>query len=239
MESLDRLTRLLSFNRLVEAAGLRGHGAERLDAREAYSVWADTYPARPHNPLMAAEQSVMAPIIEAARPCRALDVGTGTGRYLDVLRSAGAKMAVGVDLSMAMLARGRSSSPTVCGEATHLPFPDAHFDVVCSSLMVGDVKHVRLWVNEARRVLAPGGHLIYSDLHPAWAAERWRRTFQSADGRRFELGYYPHTIEQHLEALGDASLVLQAIREPRAGDRKPPVVAVFHATRRGRQVAPR
>src|SRR4051812_40636254 len=51
-------------------------------ARTAYGLWADTYPPWPHNPLMQAEQRVVAPLIAAARPVTALDVGTGTGRYL-------------------------------------------------------------------------------------------------------------------------------------------------------------
>ncbi len=234
MEAIGRITRLLSFNRLVEATGLRVPPTVRLAAGEAYAVWADTYPARAHNPLMAAEQAVMTPIIESARPHRALDVGTGTGRYLAVLRAAGAQTAIGVDLSMDMLARRRHNTSAVCGDACRLPFADRRFDLVCSSLMTGDVQDICRWVREAARVLTPGGHLVYSDFHPGWAAERWRRTFRSADGRRFEVAYFPHTIDDHLAALDAAALVVRAIREPRVSGRGAPVVVVFHATRQGR-----
>lgn len=235
MEAIDRLSRLLSLNRLVEATGLRGGVARRLPAPEAYEKWADTYPARPHNPLMQAEQSVMTPMIESARPVCALDVGTGTGRYLEVLRAAGARTAIGVDLSMAMLVRGRSASPAVCGHACRLPFADRQFDLVSASLMVGDIEDLEGWVREMARVLVPGGHLVYSDFHPVWSAQRWRRTFQAADGRRFELGYFPHAIEDHLAALGVSSLAVRAIREPRVEGKRDPVVAVFHATKPGRR----
>ncbi len=39
------------------------------------------------------------------------------------------------------------------------------------------------WIAEAARVLARGGHLIYSDFHPEWSVAGWRRTFTGEDGR--------------------------------------------------------
>jgi malonyl-CoA O-methyltransferase len=201
----------------------------RLPAREGYAVWADTYPPRPHNRLMAVEQEIVEPIIRAASPRRALDVGTGTGRYLELLRTAGARFVVGLDLSLPMLEHRQCPAPRVCGDACRLPFADGQFDLVCSSLMVGDVVDLEPWVAEAARVLAPGGHLVYSDFHPSWASQQWRRTFRAADGRQFELTYFPHTIDDHLARLEHAALEIRAIREPRIAGRSTPVVAVFHA----------
>ena len=123
--------------------------------------------------------------------------------------------------------------PRVCGDACGLPFRDVSFDLVCSSLMAGDVPDLRAWVREATRVLAPGGHLIYSDFHPSWASRRWRRTFRDAAGRRRELAYFPHQIEEHLAALKASPLAVRAIREPRVPDRPAPVVVVFHAVKPG------
>ena len=221
-----------SIRRLARAAGsMASH--EPLPPREGYALWADTYPARPHNPLMEVEQSIVQPLIEAALPTRALDVGTGTGRYLTLLKSAGARSVVGIDMSLAMLGRSPRDLPRVCGDACRLPFRDASFDLVCSSLMVGDVPDLCAWVREATRVLAPGGHLIYSDFHPSWAAQRWRRTFRDAAGRRRELAYFPHQMDEHVGALEASPLAIRAIREPRVPDRPAPVVVVFHAVKPG------
>src|SRR5262245_46412904 len=203
----------------------------RVAAREGYAVWADSYPPRPHNRLMAAEQEVVEPIIQAAAPKWALDVGTGTGRYLTLLRAAGACFVVGVDMSLPMLEHRQCATPRVCGDACRLPFADGQFDLVCSSLMVGDVSDLDPWIAEATRVLAPGGHLVYSDFHPSWAARQWRRTFRAADGKEFELAYFPHTIDEHLERLEHRSFEVRAIREPRIAGRSTPVVAVFHAVK--------
>jgi SAM-dependent methyltransferase len=208
-----------------------------MPARDAYGLWADTYPPWPHNPLMQAEQAVVAPLIVAAAPRTALDVGTGTGRYLPHLLEAGARVVVGVDLSLAMLSRHIQAARRVCADACRLPFPDASFDLVLSSLMVGDIERLPDWTREAARVLAPGGHLIYSDFHPAWSIEGWRRTFRSRDGQLVELEYFPHAIDEHLSALKLASLGVRTIREPRLAGRKAPVVIALHAVKGGlRQV---
>jgi SAM-dependent methyltransferase len=221
-----------SLRRLAGTAGV-------LPAREGYALWAENYPPRPHNPLMETEQSVVEPLLAAAisrtrdgRPARALDVGTGTGRYLPLLASAGARFVVGIDMSMRMLDHNACGQPRVCGDACRLPFSDRSFDLVCSSLMAGDVEDLGAWVREAGRILAPGGHLVYSDFHPSWNAERWRRTFRTVDGRQLELSYFPHSIDQHLTLLEDGPFEVRTIREPRIKGLRHPVVVVFHAVKR-------
>lgn len=211
-------------------------GPERVSTLDGYDRWAPVYPAHPHNPLMEAEAAVVGGLIRAASPRRALDVGTGTGRNLATLREAGASFVAGVDLSASMLRHGGAGCPRVRGDAQQLPFPAAAFDMVTSSLMCGDVADLGAWVGEAARVLAPGGQLIYSDFHPAWTASGWRRTFRSEDGREYELPFFPHTIEAHLERLAHHGLEVRAIREPRVAVRRDAVVVVLHATRPSHRV---
>jgi malonyl-CoA O-methyltransferase len=205
--------------------------ARVLPAPDAYALWAETYPPRAHNPVMAAEQAVMAPLLESLAPRRALDVGTGTGRNLPHLAAAGARRIVGVDLSMPMLQRGITDGGAVCADALCLPFRSRTFDVVCSSLMVGDIADLDAWVGEAARLLARQGHLVYSDFHPAWAESGWRRTFRTAAGEQIELRYFSHSLSQHLAALERAGLEIRIIREPRVDGRRAPVIVLFHAVK--------
>ncbi|MEQ1728396.1 MAG: class I SAM-dependent methyltransferase [Vicinamibacterales bacterium] len=206
-------------------------GPERVSMREGYDRWAPVYPAHPHNALMEAEAAVVEGLIRVSAPRRALDVGTGTGRNLSTLRDAGASCVVGVDLSASMLRHGVAGCPRVRGDAQQLPFAAASFDVVTSSLMSGDVADPGAWVGEAARVLAPGGQLIYSDFHPSWSVSGWRRTFTSGDGREYELPFFPHTIDAHLEQLAHHGLEVRAIREPRVAGPRHAVVVVLHATK--------
>jgi malonyl-CoA O-methyltransferase len=217
-----------------------------LPARDAYELWAESYPPVAHNPLMRVEQDVVEPLLARMRATRALDVGTGSGRYLPLLRATGASAVVGVDFSLAMLRRGAAAG-RVCGDACRLPFQRASFDLINASLMVGDVADLGLWSREMARVLTNGGHLVYSDFHPSWAQRGWSRTFRSADGALHDVSFNPHSIEDHLTALERAGLRVRVIREPRfAAPRggsdpgitafrrrwgNPPVVAVFHAVK--------
>lgn len=219
------------LDRFARLVGVRTPQA--LAPRDAYALWAEAYPARPHNPLMEAEQAIVAPLLAAIAPTRALDVGTGSGRNLPLLRTAGARLAVGVDFSLPMLRREPCPAPRVCGDACRLPFPDATFDLVSSSLMAGDVEDLGGWVCEATRVLTPGGHLVYSDFHPSWTARGWRRTFRTAEGRLVELSYYPHAIDEHLGLLERASMAVRTIREPHVAGQAAPALVIFHAVKRG------
>jgi malonyl-CoA O-methyltransferase len=118
--------------------------------------------------------------------------------------------------------------------------------LINASLMVGDVADLGGWSREMARVLAAGGHLVYSDFHPSWAERGWTRTFRAADGALHDVSFNPHTIDEHLSALDGAGLRVRTIREPRfarsaesdpavkAFRRRwgnPQVVVVFHAVK--------
>lgn len=202
-----------------------------LEPEAGYALWAETYAPWAHNELMRVEQEAMEALLEPLTPARALDLGTGTGRYLRVLARDEARRVAGIDRSMAMLRRAHAPrSHRVCADARSLPFAAEAFDLVLASLMVGDIRDLPLWAREAARVLAPSGSLLYSDFHPSWRARKWERTFESRDGRRWRLPYHPHALEDHRAALGAAGLELREIREPRFGDHS--VAVVLHASKR-------
>ena len=210
-----------------------------LSAHDAYDLWADTYPPVAHNPLMRVEQQVVEPLLAHIRARRALDVGTGSGRYLPLLRATGASPVVGLDFSLAMLRRGSGTPGRVCGDACRLPFARASSDLINASLMVGDIADLGEWTREMARVLALRGHLVYSDFHPSWAERGWSRTFRSADGTMHDVAFHSHTVEDHLTALEQAGLQVRVIREPRLNpsrDDREPTIKIFRRRQENPQV---
>ena len=209
--------------------------------RATYDRWAETYPPVAHNPLMEAEEAVVARRLSGIRAMRALDVGTGSGRYIPRLARTGAHTVIGADLSMGMLTRN-AHELRVCADARRLPWPDGTFDLVNASLIAGDIADLDAWITELARVLTPAGHLIYSDFHPEWDRLGWQRSFLDAAGREWRLPRMAHHTDAHRHAItraglecvaaDDATVVLPAspslfrsLRRARAV----PVVTVFHA----------
>ena len=205
-------------------------GPARVPLQEGYAKWAPVYPARPHNGLMQVEAETVASLLAGVRATRALDVGTGTGRNLPLLRASGPRLVVGLDLSMDMLQQGPGSAARLRGDAVQLPLRAHSVDLVTSSLMAGDLADLTAWFREVARVLVPGGHFVFSDFHPSWGLEGWRRTFRGSDGREYELPYFDHPIEDTVAALAASGLTVRALREPKA-DKPTPVLAVIHAVR--------
>lgn len=182
-----------------------------LDPEQAYALWAPSYPPTAHNPLLRAEQHAVERILDTLPANAALDVGTGSGRYLAVLARRGVARIVGVDRSAPMAARARDHGPVVRADALHLPFPEATFDLVIASFMVGDVKDLDGWAAEMARLLRPGGALLYSDFHPSWSRAGWQRTCPLPDGSEGIIPRQAREVREHERALARAGLRLGGI----------------------------
>jgi ubiquinone/menaquinone biosynthesis C-methylase UbiE len=181
-------------------------------AAEFFELWAEDWDAAP-SPMAAAEHRAMLPWIEAHTPCRAVDVGCGTGRWTARLN------AIGIDASPAMLAvaarkpgmRGRLAA----ADAAALPVASGWADLVLCTLTFGHIGDQAGAMQEFARVLRPGGTLLVSDFHPDTAARGWRRTFRR-DGRVYELKVHPYTLAQ-LRAMA-SGLTLVDVAEASIGE---------------------
>ncbi|MGR3546659.1 MAG: bifunctional demethylmenaquinone methyltransferase/2-methoxy-6-polyprenyl-1,4-benzoquinol methylase UbiE [Roseovarius sp.] len=101
---------------------------------------------------------------------RLLDVAGGTGDIsFRFLKRAGYGHATVLDLTEPMLIEGRKRAEAesmadsldwVVGDAMALPFPDASFDVYTISFGIRNVTRPQEALNEAFRVLKPGGRLM-------------------------------------------------------------------------------
>ncbi|WP_164842262.1 class I SAM-dependent methyltransferase [Actinoplanes solisilvae] len=122
---------------------------------------------------------VVADAHEAGLPAgtRVLDVGTGPGRVPRALALAEPSWIVeGVDLSPQMIAYARQRSSAVSyavGDVAALPYPDASFDLIVSSLSQHHWSDVHGGLRDLRRVLRPGGRLWIYDFR--WALARASR----------------------------------------------------------------
>jgi demethylmenaquinone methyltransferase/2-methoxy-6-polyprenyl-1,4-benzoquinol methylase len=103
-------------------------------------------------------------------PSRLLDVCAGTGDLMiEFLRRDPDHLAVGVDLSVAMLELGRTKLARerfglrgwlACGDAQRLPFPDASFDGASIGFGIRNVSRPEAALRELYRLLRPGSRLV-------------------------------------------------------------------------------
>jgi ubiquinone/menaquinone biosynthesis C-methylase UbiE len=108
---------------------------------------------------------------------RVLDVGTGPGRVPRALAAVEPSWVVeGVDLSPQMISYAQERSPGVSftvGDVAALPYPDASFDLIVSSLSQHHWSDVDGGMRDLRRVLRPGGWLWIYDAR--WTLGRASR----------------------------------------------------------------
>lgn len=108
----------------------------------------------------------------AAQGARVLDIGTGPGILLvELARRRPDLDLTGIDLSPDMVAKaGRNLAPfgdrvrVRTANVTSLPFPDASFDMVVSSLSMHHWDDPESAAPELERVLRPGGRIHIYDL---------------------------------------------------------------------------
>jgi SAM-dependent methyltransferase/DNA-binding HxlR family transcriptional regulator len=102
-----------------------------------------------------------------------LDLGTGTGRMLELLRPLYTR-AIGVDASTDMLAVARANldragianAQVRLGDINHLPFGRNAFDLVTVHQVLHYLDQPERALAEAARVLRPGGRLLVVDFAP-------------------------------------------------------------------------
>ncbi len=180
-----------------------------------YGAWAASYD-EPDNPIVELEQPVVWELIGRASVGRALDAACGTGRHAERLLELGHTVD-GFDLTPEMLALAAVNAPGVrlrSGELSAIPFAADAYDLVVCALALAHVEQLSGAVAELARVLAPGGRLIVSVLHPMLVALGWYASFTGADGRRGFIREHPHRHADYLSALEAAGLRLVQMREP-------------------------
>ncbi len=103
----------------------------------------------------------------AAGGATALDAGTGTGQYLEVLQRGGYQT-FGIDVSREMLQRARTKlgarATLVRGALQHCPFVTAAFDVVIACRVLSHIEGLDEATLELARVTRPGGRLLFTDV---------------------------------------------------------------------------
>lgn len=171
-----------------------------------------------------------------------VDIGCGTGVHADLVRGLG-WTPVGVDVSLKMLAYARDRLPIVCAAGENLPLADRSVHAVVAVMVHTDMPAYPAVVQEAARVLRPGGVCVHVGVHPCFCggfADRsdpeavvirpgyrtghWTRAAWSAEGVRHRVGAIHRPLPGLLQLFVAAGLVLERFFE--GGSPTPAVLAM-------------
>ncbi|AAQ57849.2 class I SAM-dependent methyltransferase [Chromobacterium violaceum] len=117
------------------------------------------------------------------------DLGCGYGWFCRWAREAGARSALGLDVSEKMLARAAAMTADDAIEYRRqdletLQLPPAAFDLVYSSLTLHYIEDLAGLLATCHRALKPGGRLVFSIEHPIFMAATQPQWLQDAQGQR-------------------------------------------------------
>ncbi len=158
-----------------------------------------------------------------------LEVGCGAGPLTELLIDAGANVtAVDVSSGMIELARARlngRASLLVADISEPLAFADdASFDIVVGSLVLHYIERWEPVLEEFRRVLRPGGAVVFSTHHPTMD---WELTADSYFALRqvidqwtmgdetFEVTFWRRPLTEMTSAIAASGFLIERLVEPR------------------------
>ncbi|MGB7730208.1 MAG: methyltransferase domain-containing protein, partial [Candidatus Acidiferrum sp.] len=188
---------------------------------DGYRLWANSYDQEP-NPMLSLEQRVLEPLLPALGGCDVVDLGCGTGRWLEVLKRAGARSLVGVDLSREMLnlagTKLGGAARLFCADYADAALASDSADIVFCNFVLSYIDDAEQFLGLVRRILRPGGLLYLSDVHPETAAaQNWRRGVH-ADNSFREIRTHRRAISAVVALCRKACLELGFLLEPSFGD---------------------
>ncbi|HEX3403041.1 MAG TPA: class I SAM-dependent methyltransferase [Acetobacteraceae bacterium] len=166
------------------------------DVRAAYKRWAGIYDIA-FGGVSAMGRARAAELANRMPGSRVLEVGVGTGLALP--RYLPAKRITGIDLSAEMLAQAEKR---VAGmgitnvedlremDAEATDFEDASFDIAVAMFVASVVPHPRKLLEEMRRVVRPGGNILFVNHFAAERGPRWWIERAMAPASR-ALGWHP------------------------------------------------
>ena len=178
--------------------------------KAGYDLWSKTYDAYP-NPTVATDERHFPGQWSHLKGLRVIEVGCGTGRHTAKLLAQGNSV-LGIDLSAGMLAAARAklgpSGRLTLVEGDFLSLPRESLgtcDAVIAALVVEHVRDLDGFFRRVVEVLAPGGEVHLSEIHPGRSTRGILAHFRTEDG-----------LEHHLDSVAHPEGAIEAAAE-RAG----------------------
>lgn len=199
------------------------HAPERVN----YDAVAPTYDRRYAAGAPAGIAATLLSMARTVRAQRVLEVGCGTGHWLEVLRSA-VPQVYGLDRSSGMLRQARARRADfhlIYGEANQLPCRAASFELIACVNALHHFADPGAFVRESLTLLRPGGALVVIGMDPKAGRDRW-----------YLYDYFPGTHDTDRARYPSAGAVVDWMMAAGFVEAQTAVAARIRDTRSGRAV---
>jgi cytosine/adenosine deaminase-related metal-dependent hydrolase/SAM-dependent methyltransferase len=192
-----------------------------LSPADGYRVWASCYDRNP-NPMLCLEKRFLEPLLPPVKGLDVVDLGCGTGRWLEILRSMGPGSLLGVDSSPEMLEIARRklgrTAKIVLADCADFPFERCSADIILCSFVLSYVEDAQAFLAKLSILLKAEGSVFLTDLHPETASRlNWRRGVQVEDEFR-EIRTFRRSIDEVIALCESMDLTASVCLEPRFGE---------------------
>lgn len=177
-----------------------------LNVRDAYRLWAPIYANE--TVVSALDEELTWALSPPADGRTVLDAGCGIGRRIPQAR---ANFAVGVDLSLDMLAAGGRTN-VVAADLRALPFLPEQFDLIWCRLVLGHLRDLLSAFREFARVSRKSAFLLVTDFHPDAVAAGHVRSFRDLSGAVHEIEHHVHSERDYIDTAESAGFTTVASR---------------------------
>lgn len=192
-----------------------------VSAEEGYRLWSRVYDSQP-NPMLSLEQRYLEPLLPSIAGLDVVDLGCGTGRWLEKFAAKKPRTLIGMDSSAEMLARAAekliNSAILVNGNCEKPSLPSSSADLILCSFLASYISDLDNFVEQIHHLARPGADIFITDLHPLTEISLgWQRGFRMGDNH-FSVATLTWSLAQLLSSFKRMGLRLATILEPFFGE---------------------
>lgn len=192
-----------------------------LTPSEGYRVWAESYDRDP-NPMLSLEQRILGLLLPPVADRDVVDLGCGTGRWLQAMKQAGTRSLLGIDPSPDMLSRAKAklggAARLLCVDYSTAPVEGGSADLILCNFVLSYIAKPQPFLEFARSLLRPGGSLFLTDMHPDTASTlNWRRGIHVQNEFR-EILTFHRSVADVIALCHEVGLNTRLRLEPKFGE---------------------
>jgi ubiquinone/menaquinone biosynthesis C-methylase UbiE len=173
-----------------------------VDVQQGYGEWVQTYEqvVQDEMDLHLLERLTT---VDWSAPGQILDFACGTGRIGVWLRSKGATIIDGIDITSEMLDRARDKGvyrTLHVADVSQTGLPDAAYALCTQSLADEHMPSLTPLYREAARVTKAGGLFVLAGFHPQFLMAGVPTHYDNASGEPITIRSYVHLLSDHVKA---------------------------------------